>query len=515
MKKSRVSFKRAYLIYVGVLAALVLAALAYVYFLLRQYEASQPEQQVWQAVEDLSAQAASGTFLEQYPLPQPEPGAYEQGRDILQEYLDLYKTPDTFTVTRADGSIQGNSLEYQVECGGVVLARVNLRAEGPPVTKMAVFTMQNWVVDSVRPELESHDYTLTLPSEFSVHLNGTPLTGTETDNGKRTYAVSGLYLPPEFSITDPGAPDTPALYTIHDGKVAVEYYHYVLTLPSALTVQVNGEVWPGQEQADNQTRYEIACLEKPTVTLSDYYGNTVAYEGEKDLPLTSCTITADDRYTVQVNGGQVPQEAVTRSSNPDYQHFSSYVADLPQRCVYSIAVLQDGAQIQVTDGQGNPVALEDGKSAYDFTAPNGGLDQVPQEVSEEIDVLQVAQNWSLFMSNDLPFSQIRNYLIPSSYQYEVALKYATGVDITFTSRHTLDNPAFTDSAVSNFFWITDDCFSVDIRFVKHMRLWYGDPVDDPMNDRFYFVRYDGTDDGVDNPTWKLVSMKEILDDAAE
>ena len=46
-----------------------------------------------------------------------------------------------------------------------------------------------------------------------------------------------------------------------------------------------------------------------------------------------------------------------------------------------------------------------------------------------------------------------------------------------------------------------------------MRLRTGAAVDDPMNDRFYFVRYDDTADGVDNPTWKLASMKEILDDA--
>ena len=34
-----------------------------------------------------------------------------------------------------------------------------------------------------------------------------------------------------------------------------------------------------------------------------------------------------------------------------------------------------------------------------------------------------------------------------------------------------------------------------------------------MNDRFYFVKYDTTNDGVDNPTWKLAGMKEIVDNA--
>ena len=510
MTRSKLSFKRIYLIYLGVLAALVIAAVAYVYFLLREYEASQPEQQVWLAVEELAAQAADGTFLDQYDIPQAAPGPFEQGQDIRQEYLALFGEREKLSVARAEGTVQGDALEYQVESGGVVLARVGLRAEGPPVTKLAVFTMQDWAVDYIRPELKEHSYTLTVPDSFSVTLNGTPLTGTAGGSGESTYTVSGLYLPPEFSITD--GTGAQARYTVRKDQVRAEYFHYALNLPAALTVQVNGSRQTGQPQGENQVRYEIALADKPEVAISDYYGNTIHYEGEDQLPLTSCTITANEQYTVQVNGAPVPEEAVTRSPNPDYQQFADYVEGLPQLCIYSVAVLEEGAQVTVTDGQGEPVALAEGTTAYDFSTP-AGLDEVPEEVSREIDVLEVAQNWSLFLTQDASFSQIRDYLIPDSYQYEVARKYATGVDITFTSRHTLENPAFTGNSVTNFTWITDDCFSVDISFVKHMRLWYGTAVDDAMNDRFYFVRYDDTADGVENPAWKLVSMKEILDDA--
>ena len=114
------------------------------------------------------------------------------------------------------------------------------------------------------------------------------------------------------------------------------------------------------------------------------------------------------------------------------------------------------------------------------------------------------------MSNDLAFAKVKQHLIADSYQYEVAVQYATGEDITFTSAHTLGNPAFTQEEVTNFVWITDDCFSVDISFVKHMILKTGTGVDDYMNDRFYFVKYDDTEDDIDNPTWKIASMKEIV-----
>ena len=68
--------------------------------------------------------------------------------------------------------------------------------------------------------------------------------------------------------------------------------------------------------------------------------------------------------------------------------------------------------------------------------------------------------------------------------------------------------------MTNFTWISEHCFSVDISFVKHMKLTRGGMlVDDPMNDRFYFVWYDDTDDRVDNAAWKLAGIKEIVDDA--
>lgn len=112
------------------------------------------------------------------------------------------------------------------------------------------------------------------------------------------------------------------------------------------------------------------------------------------------------------------------------------------------------------------------------------------------------------MSNDLPFSQISSMLLQDSYQYDVAKKYATGVDITFTSAHTLKNPPFTEEKVTNYVRISPNCFSVDISFVKHMSVGAGKAVDDAMNDRFYYVRVDDENGG----KWKLAGMKEIVED---
>lgn len=513
MNKRKTSFKLIYLIYLGVLAALAAAAVLYVSFLLRQYESAQPERRVWDAVEVLAADAAGGEFWSKYAMPQVTPGAFEQGRDIRKEYLALYGDKEKLSVTSAAGSHAEDELLYNVEYDGLVLAQVRLKAAGPVITKLAVLSMREWAVDDIRPVLEAHDYTLTVPSDFGVQVNGTALTaadGAAKDGNEREYTVSGLYLNPAFSITDQEG--NQARYTIKNGRVLVEYFHYTLTLPSALTVEVDGSVRPGEAAGEDRVRYDIVQLTKPTVTISDDYGNEVSYEGGDKLPLTALTVTANERYTVQVEGEPVPARSVTKAANPDYASFADFVQNLPQTCVYHIAVLRDGAGITVADEGGKPVTLDPEQNSYDFTQPQE-LEAVPDEVGAQVDVLQIAQNWSLFMSNDLALSKIKPYLISASYQYEVAVRYAASEDSKFFSKHTLADPAFTDSSVSNFAWITDDCFSVDISFVKHMRLYYGTPVDDPMNDRFYFVRYDDTNDGVDNPAWKLAGMKEIIQDA--
>ena len=44
-----------------------------------------------------------------------------------------------------------------------------------------------------------------------------------------------------------------------------------------------------------------------------------------------------------------------------------------------------------------------------------------------------------------------------------------------------------------------------------MKIANGNDKVDVMNDRLYFVYYDDTDDGVDNPSWKLIDMKSIVD----
>lgn len=508
MKKQPVSFRLIYLIYLGVLVALVAAAAIYVGSLLRQYEKSQPEFHVQQAVEQLLEDAKAEGFWSLHDLPRSSSSDYEANLDLKQTYLDQLAAEDLNFVAQA-GTTE-DELLYNVESNGFCLAQVKLKATGPMYTKLAVFSMRDWTVESVTPVMEEHEYTLSVPADFDVQVNGMAAGEGEEDGRLVTYTLSNLYLKPELTITDEEG--NQAEYRIKKNKIVAEYFDYSMTLPDTLSVKLDGQELTGEEAGSGMVHYGITSLTQPQVTISDLYGNTVQYEGGQ-LPLTQATITASESCQVQVLGASVPQAAVTIETNPEYTHFADYVEDLPGVAVYRIAVLQNDAEITVKDASDNTISLDASTTTHNLVNSVSGLDQVPEEVSAEIDVLKTAQNWSLFLTRDLAFSQVQKTLIPGSYQYDVATKYAYGIDITFTSGHTLLNPAFADNSVTNFLWITDDCFSVDISFVKRMLLSTGVQVDDPMNDRFYFVKYDGTNDGVDNPVWKLASMKEIVDNA--
>ena len=190
---------------------------------------------------------------------------------------------------------------------------------------------------------------------------------------------------------------------------------------------------------------------------------------------------------------------------PEYEILEGLVKDLPKQVCYEIAILKADAAIAVADGEGKAVALDKGLSEWDLTTPISKEKEVPKEIAAQVNVLQVAQNWSLFMSNDRTFTQMAAQMLPDSYQYEVAKKYSTSIDKQFFASHSLLSPAFTENKVSNFQRITPDCFSVEVQFVKHMRLTNGGKlVDDAMNDRFYFVR--------SGDRWLLAGLKEVAED---
>lgn len=516
MKRLNLTFKKVFFIYLTVLAILSISAITYVNGLLHQYEDMRPEKLVEEAISKLAEDASDESFFAKYRLSEIQTDKFEKQIDVKKEYLSRFKS-ENLSFSSVNDKSGEDVLCYRIEDEGQVLAEVKLKAMGPAVTKLAVLSMREWKMEEITPILEKIDYTILLPQDFSISVNGIALTsedGTISDGKGITYTIPNVYLKPEFDIKDHEG--NKVAFKVDKNKVLAQFYDYSLTLPDTLKVHVNDVLLSGETQGNNRIYYNIRTLDKPEVVISDYYGNSISYDGKNEIPLTYMNVLADSRYSIKVDGKEIAKESVTISANKEYEQLKDYVQNLPQISEYDIAVLKKDAEVSIADENGNPVTYETGKEVYDFTGMQSTIAEIPSEITSQINILKMAQDWSLFMSNDKRFAEIEKYLIKGSYQYNVAHQYATGVDITFTSSHVLANPAFTENTVTNFKWIADNCFSVDVHFIKHMLLRSGtQKVDDTTNDKFYFVKWDDTEDGINNPTWKIASMREIIKNGNE
>lgn len=217
--------------------------------------------------------------------------------------------------------------------------------------------------------------------------------------------------------------------------------------------------------------------------------------------LTDYTICAPDGYRITVNGVPVGGEYLTgnRESQALFANASEYIT-VPDLVEYKIPGLSMQPEVIITDASGQNVnyTLEGTK----YTVPFGVESEMPEDLKET--ALNIAETWSLFNTDDLKggshgLETVRKFLIPDSYYDNLAKGWASGVDITFTSAHTLSNPAFENVNVDHYIRYTDDCFSCHIDFDKPMHLTRtGDNIVDSTHSTYLFAKYNGN--------WCMVDM---------
>lgn len=217
--------------------------------------------------------------------------------------------------------------------------------------------------------------------------------------------------------------------------------------------------------------------------------------------LTDYTIYAPDGYRITVNGVPVGGEYLTgkRESQALFANASEYIT-VPDLVEYKIPGLSMQPEVIVTDASGQNInyTLE----GTQYTVPFGVESEMPEDLKET--ALNIAETWSLFNTDDLKggshgLETVRKFLIPDSYYDNLAKGWASGVDITFTSAHTLSNPAFENVNVDHYIRYTDDCFSCHIDFDKPMHLTRtGDNIVDSTHSTYLFAKYNGN--------WCMVDM---------
>jgi len=182
--------------------------------------------------------------------------------------------------------------------------------------------------------------------------------------------------------------------------------------------------------------------------------------------------------------------------------------DLPKLNHYKVSGLTSKPEIVIKDKDGKKVKPEIKKGKYYvndyFTTDDES--KAMSKLNHEFDSLQFAKNWSLFLTDDLAgashgFAVLKPNLIEDTAMYKQAVAWATGVDVTFTSIHTLDKDTWTNTKVSNFTVYNKDAFSVEVYLEKNMTLVDGQKKKDVLHDVFYYVYYDGA--------YRLVHMQTV------
>ncbi len=227
----------------------------------------------------------------------------------------------------------------------------------------------------------------------------------------------------------------------------------------------------------------------------------------------ACTVWTSSEYTVLVNDVTLTEAQRTDMTEPLEQlEIVSAYADVPELVCYQVSDLSLSPTVTVLDERGQQVQTETEDGGTVRAEPVFSASQEGEDLVSQVDVLGITETWSRFMTDDLGgarhgVAQVLQYLIPGSVLYEMAEDFASGVDITFVSGHSLDS--FSGEEISNCIRYSPTCFSCDVYFEKNMTLRTGSARTDVFYSRVYFVLI--SDEDVADPGWYMADMQTILE----
>lgn len=217
-------------------------------------------------------------------------------------------------------------------------------------------------------------------------------------------------------------------------------------------------------------------------------------------------VYVNSNYDLYINDVKVSDDdLLSKEEIKEYSEVYDKV-DLPYENHYKITNLTKKPKIKVMNGN-NEVKVTNEKSNYygvTYFKTDDKDAAFEKLTNKDYDPLTFAKNWSLFLTADLPGERYGLYtltpnLVEGTALYKRAYSWATNVDITFTSMHTLDKDTFTNVKMNGFTVYNENAFSVDIYLEKNMTLVNGEKRVDTLNDTFYYAYIDGA--------YRLITMK--------
>lgn len=217
-------------------------------------------------------------------------------------------------------------------------------------------------------------------------------------------------------------------------------------------------------------------------------------------------VYVNSNYDLYINDIKVSDDdLLSKEEIKEYSEVYDKV-DLPYENHYKITNLTKKPKIKVMSGN-DEIKVTNEKSTYygvSYFKTDDKDAAFSKLTNKDYDPLTFAKNWSLFLTADLPGERYGLYtltpnLVEGTALYKRAYSWATNVDITFTSMHTLDKDTFTNEKMNGFTVYNENAFSVDIYLEKNMTLVNGEKRVDTLNDTFYYAYIDGA--------YRLITMK--------
>ncbi len=517
--KNLSGFKRAYLIFLCVCISISVVFLIYVYFVIQEFDNAQPERVVEKQIQWLSERAKDGTLADELNFDELCSNRYENNNasDFGEKYND---------------KINGAELTYEFIAAqsGDLFKSYSILADGSPVgtlallgensrTKLFFFSMADWSKESFDAIPSDTVYNLTVyrPENTEVYINGISPADNELNGSYEipSYSIKGLLKEPVIEYLSADGSEIP--YFTENNVIKPAVYSYQLSVPNGIRVSLNGSTINGTESG-RKVNYSIREMVQPDITFTDGCGATLDYAGG-DLSFFAYDVTVPEDCTLTVSDTNADVFCSAQYiPHPDAQAMLTHAnVQLPSLKSYSFTLLSENPQV-VISGEGGA------KSEYTLSEPKleitsfGGSDTIPEDISSQLDIMEIAMNWSRFMTDDLTgeqhgLSTVQEYLIKDSDYYRYAYEWANGGDIKFTSPHTLDS--FTNESLTDFVRYSENCFSCKVYFEKNMSLIYEDRFAGFRTDTFhsiiYFVYVDDTpDNGKDDPHWAIAVMHDVL-----
>ncbi len=226
-------------------------------------------------------------------------------------------------------------------------------------------------------------------------------------------------------------------------------------------------------------------------------------------------IKIPDTYDLYVNDHKVSKDYLIETANDENLNDLYAYVSLPKTNLYTINHLNSKPKIVIKKGN-QKIAYEVQNNT--ITAKNlyknyATWDDVDSKLKAEIDPMQYAKDWSLFLTNDLAggyrgFDAITEYFIKDSTMYQRAYKWAHNIDITFVSSHYFKPDKFTNEKITNITFYSDEAFSCNIYLDKNMVV-RGEDKTDSLKDKVYFIKYDKNNDGVKE--WLVIATQAIIE----